>query len=86
MTWTDNANNETGFQIQCALTPAFLVPVTFTVGANVTMFTQNIIRRLTYYYRVRAVNAAGNSGWSNVVRVTAPGSARRRQEIPDAGV
>lgn len=72
LNWTDNANNETSFQIQRALTPAFIAPTTFTVGANVTTFSQNVSRTFNYYYRVRAVNAFGNSAWSNVVFVTTP--------------
>ena len=72
LTWTDNANNETGFQIQRSNSANFFLPTTFTVGANVTTFSQNISRAFNYYYRVRATNAVGNSGWSNVVFVTTP--------------
>ena len=72
LTWSDNANNETGFQIQRALTSAFLAPTTYNVGANVTTFQQNVSRIFDYYYRVRAVNASGNSAWSNVRLVTTP--------------
>jgi hypothetical protein len=70
--WIDNANNETGFQIQRALTPAFLLPTSYNVNANVSTFTQNVPRALNYFYRVRATNAVGNSAWSNVVFVTTP--------------
>ncbi len=70
--WTDNANNETGFRIQRSLTPGFQFPTTYTVGANVTTFAQNVSRAFNFYYRVRATNAVGNSGWSNVVFVTTP--------------
>ncbi|MBV5341847.1 MAG: multicopper oxidase domain-containing protein [Deltaproteobacteria bacterium] len=70
--WVDNANNETGFQIQQAFTPLFLSPKTFSVGANTSMLTQKVLRKITYYYRVRAINAKGNSAWSNIVKVTSP--------------
>jgi hypothetical protein len=72
LNWTDNANNETGFQIQRSLTSGFGAPTTYTVGANVTTFAQNVSRAFNYYYRVRATNASGNSGWSNVLYVTTP--------------
>jgi hypothetical protein len=70
--WTDNANNETGFTIQRSLRSDFRFPTTFTVGANVTTFSQNVSRADNFYYRVRATNAVGNSGWSNAVFVRTP--------------
>jgi len=72
LTWTDNANNEANFQIQRATNPNFNGASSFTVGANVTTFSQNVSRFPDYYYRVRARNAVGNSAWSNVVLVTTP--------------
>jgi hypothetical protein len=73
LTWTDNSNNETSFQIQRARNNTFTSAVsTSTVGANVTTFGQNVSRSFDYYYRVRARNAFGNSPWSNVVFVTTP--------------
>jgi predicted phage tail protein len=72
LNWTDNANNEAGFQIQRAINPTFPNPQSFTVGANTTTFSQNVSRVNDFYYRVRATNAIGNSGWSNVVFVTTP--------------
>ncbi|MBI5342483.1 MAG: hypothetical protein HZB63_04075 [Deltaproteobacteria bacterium] len=70
--WTDNANNETGFTIQRSQFADFRFPSTYTVGANVTTFSQNVSRAFNFYYRVRATNAVGNSGWSNPVFVTTP--------------
>jgi FtsP/CotA-like multicopper oxidase with cupredoxin domain len=72
LTWRDNSNNEASFQIQRATNPNFNNPTTFTVGANVTTFVQNVPRNTTYSYRVRAINVLGNSGWSNSVRLTTP--------------
>jgi hypothetical protein len=72
LTWTDNANNETGFLIQRSTSQNFNNANTYNVGANVTTFSQNVSRTQNFYYRVRATNAAGNSGWSNVVFVTTP--------------
>ncbi len=73
LNWADASSNETGFQIQRASNAAFTAGLNnFTVGANVTTFAQNVQRNRTFYYRVRATNAVGNSGWSNVVIVVTP--------------
>jgi len=70
LNWTDNANNEANFTIQRATNPGFTANVTNATGpANVTSFQQTIAHGRTYYYRVRAVNAAGVSAWSNAVNV-----------------
>ncbi len=71
LTWIDNSNNENGFQIQRSFNPNFAASTPYTVGANVVYFNQNVPRVATYYYRVRATNVIGNSGWSNVVQVIA---------------
>jgi FtsP/CotA-like multicopper oxidase with cupredoxin domain len=67
ITWTDNANNETGFTIQRATNAAFTANlVTSTVGANVTTFTTgNVARNTPYYFRIQATNGAGASAWVN---------------------
>jgi titin len=41
------------------------------VGANVTTYSNTrLSRATTYYYRVRAYNAGGNSAYSNVASAT----------------
>ena len=72
LTWTDNSNNETGFHVQRSASPTFTNTSTYTMAANVTTFSQNVSRNVTYYYRVRSTNATGNSGWSNVVILVTP--------------
>ena len=80
LTWTDNATNETGFKIERS--PDGL-PTTFaqiaTVGAAVTTYTNaGLLADTTYYYRVRATNASGDSIFSNTANATttvaAPGA------------
>lgn len=63
LTWTDNADNESGFTIQRASNPTFTTGlVTSTVGANVTSFTTgNVPRNTAYYFRIWATNIAGAS-------------------------
>jgi predicted phage tail protein len=73
LTWTDNSTNETGFVIQRSPSPNFNTSlVTINVGADLTTYSQTISRQSDFYYRIRAVNAVGNSGWSNVLFVATP--------------
>jgi hypothetical protein len=66
LAWTDNSTNETGFEVErsTSATTGF-VRIT-TVGASVRTFADTTApRRTTVFYRVRAVNASGASGYSN---------------------
>jgi len=68
LTWTDNASNETGFNIQYATNPTFSGPslVTNTVGVNSTSFTLGRANRFTtYYFRVQSYNSLFTSAWVN---------------------
>ena len=72
LSWTDNANNETGFLIQrCkGLTCTNFVLIA-TVGTNITNYADaNLTANTTYRYRVYAYNASGNSGYSNISTAT----------------
>jgi FtsP/CotA-like multicopper oxidase with cupredoxin domain len=72
--WIDNSNNETGFEVQRATNLNFTANLaSATLAANTTTFdTGTIARKTTFYFRVRAVNLAGNSAWSNTFVVTTP--------------
>ncbi|MBC7942785.1 MAG: fibronectin type III domain-containing protein [Chitinophagaceae bacterium] len=72
--WTDRSDNETGFVIDRALRPDFVGAVRVaSLPADATSFENNgLVRRTTYYYRVFAVNAAGNSAASATATVTTP--------------
>ena len=73
VTWTDNANNESGFEIQRATDAGFTAGLaSTTVGANVTTYTTGRIPRLNYYFRLRAVNAVGQSAWINAAPSPVP--------------
>ncbi len=67
LAWTDNATNETGFTIQRSTSPDFTGVTTITLNAVDQVAYGNTGRapNTTYYYRVRAFNAAGPSAWSN---------------------
>ncbi len=72
LVWTDGSSNETNFKIQRSTDNKNFSTVG-TVGANVTTFTNTGLRGgKTYYYRVYAYNAAGNSAYSNTLTLTTP--------------
>jgi murein tripeptide amidase MpaA len=72
LTWMDNATNEDGFKIErCKGATCTNFTQIATVGANATSYANTgLARRTTYRYRVRAYNASGNSGYSNMVSAT----------------
>ena len=62
--WVDRSANETHFEIGRGLSGQ-LMSVIGSVPANVTTFTDSLRDTTgTYYYRVRAGNALGYSGWT----------------------
>jgi len=67
--WTDNANNESGFVIeQCRNKNCGNAVQVGQTGANVTTYTDTgLFANTQYYYRVRAVNLGGSSAYSNTV-------------------
>ncbi|HEY7119011.1 MAG TPA: alkaline phosphatase family protein [Tepidisphaeraceae bacterium] len=73
--WTDNANNETGYKIERS-TDGRTFSILGGGGANSTFYRNTAVTpgRL-YYYRVYCVNAAGNSGYSNIVSAIYPSAA-----------
>jgi hypothetical protein len=71
LTWADNSNNETGFEVQRSTSSSFTSPSTFNVAANATTYVDKTASpSTTYYYRVRAVNALGASDYATAVKVT----------------
>ncbi len=66
LSWTDNSNTETGFEIERS-TDGTNFSLINTVPANTVAFSDTGLSANTiYYYRVRAVNDGGNSVYSNV--------------------
>ncbi len=71
--WTDNATNETAYQIQRATNAAFTAGLnTTTAAANAVTASQNVTRRTTFWYRVAALNGTLPSAYSNVISITTP--------------
>lgn len=70
LSWTDNSNNETGFDIERS-TDNVNWAALLTVGSNSQSYgNTGLAASTTYYYRVRAKNSAGNSAYSNVANAT----------------
>jgi fibronectin type 3 domain-containing protein len=75
LSWLDKANNETGFQIERSADGVSFLKIA-DLAVNATSYQNTgLAVNSQYYYRVRALNAASFSTYSNVVSV-------RTQNIP----
>ena len=64
LSWTDNSNNETGFELSRSTDSVSGFSTIAKVTANTTSFQDTTVGPSTkYYYRVRAINANGESGY-----------------------
>jgi len=76
LTWQDKSNNETGFGIE-ASSPASngFTAIGAVAAADSGIFTVNNLQPGTpYTFRVRALGAAGNSGYTNDASASTPGA------------
>jgi hypothetical protein len=72
LAWTDNASNETGFKLERSPNGVDFAEIA-TLGADAKTYADgSVAAKTAYYYRVRAYNSAGVSGYSNAVSVTTP--------------
>lgn len=70
LNWRDNSTNETSFVIERSLSSSSGFAQIGTVTSNVVTFNDNTVaRRTTYFYRVKAVNGAGSSAYSNTASI-----------------
>lgn len=72
LSWQDASSNESGFRIERSLFPSSGFSQVGAVDANVTSYEDTGLAAGTYYYRVRAYNSCGNSGYSNTAFAVVP--------------
>ncbi|MCW3465412.1 fibronectin type III domain-containing protein [Chitinophaga nivalis] len=71
LTWNDNSNNETGFEVYRANSSGGTYTLIGTLDAAINTYLDTTLSANTaYYYKVRAMNAGGYSGMSNEASVT----------------
>jgi len=71
--WQDNSTNETEFRIERKRTSSGSWSQISSLGSGVRTFSDSgLSSNTTYFYRVRAANQAGPSGFSNERSVTTP--------------
>jgi hypothetical protein len=72
LAWVDNATNETGFKLERSTDGVNFSEIA-TLGTDTKAYSDATVQALTtYYYRVRAFNSAGASGYSSTVNVRTP--------------
>jgi hypothetical protein len=66
LSWADNSGSEDGFKIERKTGVGGTYSQIATTGANATFYSDTTLSaETTYYYRVMAYNAAGDSAYSN---------------------
>jgi hypothetical protein len=70
LVWVDHSSNETAFIVERAVSLGESFVELATVGAGVTSYTDTtVVKKTTYFYRVRAANGAARSAYTNVAGV-----------------
>lgn len=74
LSWLDNSGVESGFKVERSTDGASFTEITVTTQ-NVRGYNDTTAAPIThYYYKVRAYNTAGNSGYSNTAEITTSGN------------
>jgi Concanavalin A-like lectin/glucanases superfamily len=74
--WFDNSVAETGQVLERSTDAAFTSPTTVALAANQQSYSDtNLTPGTAYWYRVKAVNGATSSPYSNVAQVSTPAPA-----------
>lgn len=73
ITWDDNSDDETGFQLRREISGGAYIEFP-TIAANLTVFSDTTVNmNTTYFYKIRTFNNSGSSGWSQPsLQVTTP--------------
>jgi hypothetical protein len=83
--WTDNSNNEDGFQVErCTGASCTSFAQLAIVSANTTVFSDtSAASQITYGYRVRAFTSGGNSAYTNISYATTGAGATDPATLSD---
>ena len=86
LAWADNSSNEDGFKIERSTDAGFAGALEIaTVPADTaTHLDTALTPGTTYFYRIRATNAAGDSAFSNLPSATPPLPDTDRDGVADA--
>ena len=83
LNWTDNSTNENGFRIERREGVGGTYFQIFETGADVSNYSDNGVNPSTqYFYRVRAFNGDGNSGYTSEANATTPASGSGDINVP----
>jgi FtsP/CotA-like multicopper oxidase with cupredoxin domain len=74
LTWTDNANNETGFVIQRSVDGGAFTRIATPAANSTSYLDTNVTSGKVYEYQVAATNAAGTSAFAGPVTVDLTGA------------
>ena len=75
LSWTDNSTNEAGFKVERSTASGGPYTEIATVASGITSYSNGgLSAKTTYYYRVRAYNAAGNSAYAGPASATTAGT------------
>ena len=82
LSWTDNSNNETGFQVLLKKTGGTTYTTVVIVGASVTSYSHKNLTPLTQYcYRIQAYNDSGGAQNSADVCATTTNGTKALQSV-----
>ncbi len=74
LTWKDNSNNESGFEIYSSTSVNGIYNLIAVSAANATSYKDSALTpATTYYYKIQAINKYGNSGLSTLANTTING-------------
>jgi fibronectin type 3 domain-containing protein len=83
LTWVDTSTNETGFEIERSLQEDFSGVEIFAADMNETRYEDSqLMPETQYYYRVRAINAVGESAYSQALMVETAAAALAPPQAP----
>jgi parallel beta-helix repeat protein len=87
LSWTDQSTDETGFRIERKTGAGGTYAQIGTASANAKTYDNGgLAEGTTYFYRVSAVNGAGNSAYSNEASATTPVSLSPKIPLPPSDI